>query len=105
MEGVHVAAVEVQADAGFAVVGHAGHVDMVGVGHKAGHRSGCKQDDAAARQGNVFIGSTVRFQADIAALFQHALQHAHHAPAAVVVHRRPLPGLPHQCIERQAVVG
>src|SRR5262249_40092517 len=47
MEAVHVAAIEMEADAGFSGPGHAGHVDMVGVRHKARDRARIEQDNAA----------------------------------------------------------
>src|SRR5271169_5688541 len=48
-----------KADAGFASLGHAGHVNMVGVGHKAGNRAGIEQDHAAAPKANIAVGDDV----------------------------------------------
>lgn len=39
---------------------HTGHVDVVGIRHKAGDRAPTKKDYAAAKQLNAFIHSAVR---------------------------------------------
>ena len=89
---IHVAPVEVQAHGDVAIGGHAGDVNMIGVRHKGTNRTRREQEHAAANEFDSFIAVTRRIETNVAALVQHAAHHAYHAPAAVIVDRRPLAG-------------
>jgi len=104
VERAHVAAVEMQGHASGPTGGDTGHMDMVGVGHEARDCPRIEEHDPAAFERNTAIGADFAVRAHIGALFEEPVHDADHAPAAMVVHGRPLARQPHERVERQLVV-
>src|SRR6185503_7526994 len=70
-----------------------------------GHRAGIEQDYPATAQADAAVPRDLAVDRHVGALLEQALDDADDAPAAVIVHRRPLPRQPHQSEQRQVTIG
>ena len=104
VEVAHHASVEVQADYSGPFQRNSSDVNVIGVWNETRNRAMPQQHSAAASEVDIYISASIRRESYVAALFQNSFDHADHAPASVIVNRRPLAREPDDRIQRQAFI-
>jgi rhodanese-related sulfurtransferase len=104
VEVAHHASVEMQADCPGPFQRNSSDVNVIGVWNEARDRAMPQQHSTAACEVDICISASIRRESYVAALFQNSFDHADHAPASVIVNRRPLARQPDDRIQRQAFI-